>query len=79
MSGPETYRKPLIRTRTRSEGGWFAKFDRWLGRDAARKKPPEEPLPPGSGMPADPPGPKGPPLSGGAEATLDYDAPPKGR
>ena len=80
MSGPEPFRKPWFKRRKRSEAGWFDVWHGWIGSDRSGKpprkptrKPPRKPLPPGSGMPADPPPPRGPSLSGGAEAPLDYD------
>ena len=80
MSAPRHFRRPLFslgKKRDREE--WMDRFARFAARVGSRKRGKPRPrddgqkkLPPGSGMPSDPPPPPAPGLSGGAAAPLEY-------
>ena len=73
MARPVRFRKPWLKSgKSRSAGEWIDRLRRKAGDTGGPRKPPKNPLPPGSGMPADPPDrPSNPPLAGGAAVPLD--------
>ncbi|ANU07315.1 hypothetical protein A6F65_01005 [Paraurantiacibacter namhicola] len=79
MSGPRHFRRPLFNLgRKRETAEWLTRFAGFASRIGGKRQRPskrgdgKDTPPPGSGMPADPPKPPAPHLSGGAAAPLDF-------